>query len=132
MAQRILQFLAFLTSLHLALPAGWCCALTKGTCCDRPTTTAAKEPAPNCCCCPAEETTEPTPDPTPPPEKSWCCEREPTILSSSDFFGVDLSFAHAVDLFHPVPKPSLSPAKSDRTWAYHSPPLNVLHCVWLC
>ena len=125
--KRIMRQTLVYSALSIALPIGWCCWL--------PTFAYASgegSKKPTCCCCKEESTTKPA-KPSPPVPIACCCEPMPATMPKVfdeypdlDLLVTDLSLAHddfiaefkprhsAINLFGP------------------SPPLNLLHCVWLC
>ncbi len=132
--------LALLSSLLLALPPGWCCSVGLAACGEKPPLAEKQENAPpshkGCCCCPEALQTEPAESaPAPKPNKpvtSCCCEKQPTALPDTGWHLPDWDVSPPA-----IPVARLSvvrgvPGPTGRVFVASSPPLYVLHCVWLC
>jgi hypothetical protein len=116
----ILRGLAFLAALVLMAPQGWCCGA--GVHASRE---QSKEP-----CCPCQQKHEETPKPVPHPAKDCQCQVD-SVASPSEKPAFDLA---VVPLVSPLPEPALADPThhADLDFEPHSPPLQLLHCVWLC
>jgi hypothetical protein len=133
--------LAILSGLLLALPQGWCCFFGVADCCAKPQQTQKEESAPptpkrSCCCCLEQPSGEPTDsEPVPPPTKpakSCCCEKQPTAPPKAVQQLPDLDALPST-----LPIPLTTDAREESVPAGQvfigpSPPLHVLHCIWLC
>ena len=136
----LIRSLAFLSSILLALPGGWCCRFGL-PCCDQgqPTESRPAAPAPakptSCCCHQANQQKHNDPPPAPKPSTpvTGCfCEKAPTIAPEVARLGPDLFLA-------PLATPADSPLSdagdpSDLCPVFDPPrsPLYISHCVWLC
>ncbi len=126
--------------LVAALPPGWCCYVGAAGCCGRVSTGAAETvPAPcdgccGSCCCPAEG---PASRPNEPPRRlplrtCRCCLEQ--VMKQPDRVP-RLAAPQAAVVLPAIAPPgpdladSLPPADRPVTF---SPPLHLLHCVWLC
>jgi hypothetical protein len=115
------------------LPVGWCCWLPAAHA-DEP---KAADAAP-CCCCAEKPAPKPkqTPSEETPQLPSCCCDPQPA-LAPDDAVAVPRSkLVLALDA---VFNTSDIVAVEVSTWQplsavlrTHSPPLHLLHCVWLC
>ena len=142
------RVLALACGVLLALPPGWCCKATARECCG-PAPLSPSAPA-KCCvdrtcagktcaagCCskePADQGTTPAPTPQKPnrPCDTSCCEYSPAVAPKVDHpvidlgpVGVQISFTETADPGEVAVSVSVPPRSA-------FPPLNVLHCVWLC
>ncbi len=127
------RILVHLVSVLIVMPFGWCCWL--------PTAAAEQPKAPmeNCCCSHAKPAKSPAPA-KPAEEKpetpSCCCELAPVAVLTDVPDGTDLK---------PVVVLAVLPTSIDEIsldacvgWLtapflhLNSPPLHLLHCVWLC
>ncbi len=137
MTTRLVRFLVFVLSFHLAMPPAWCCYLTAGPCCkESPKPTETKKKA-KCCCeeCETADDAPVTPKKAPPapttPCDSPCCVHEPTTLVDRDFGQDGVAIAISVDavsssaVVSHISDDSFPPVNSLST-------LHVLHCRWLC
>jgi hypothetical protein len=139
--------LAAAVALILVLPPGWCCAASGGRCCGHVAVLGATPdtPAPTCskckacsggCCCTKVEGRRPAPPQSPaqpaPARKADCCERQQVAAPKVELPTLD-GFAAALeppllltaDLLAERFGVGVSPRCA-------SPPLHLLHCVWLC
>ncbi len=123
------QTLVYCLAFSIALPIGWCCWLSVYA-----FASEVKAAKPVCCCCKDETTTPKTPaKPTPKAPLLCCCEPMPATTPETfgDYPAIDVSIStplvssadrlanySQIDLTNDAPGPS--------------PPLNLLHCVWLC
>jgi len=113
--------------------------ITPAPCCGKQQPVEKREAASKhkpCCCC--SESAEQTPSPPKPepkprtPVKPCCCEKAPTVPSDLARIIPDLA---AVALFVPVEPGLLESAvrtPSGSVFVDSSPPLHILHSVWLC
>jgi len=126
MTRVVRAILVHFCSLLLVVPVGWCCWL--------PTLRASeKAPEPECCCCAKTEKPAPTKDaPKAPEAPSCCCDPQPAAILSKpndrshapiDALAADVAEFHKLCIGLTSPIPLLNDP---------SPPLRVLHCVWLC
>jgi hypothetical protein len=118
----------------LALPPGWCCVLP--VCTARGTERAPSEERHDCCKhCPHREDRAKPPVPmAPAPEPcALCCQPSLDRLppASPEKVQPDLSLPTPL-LPMPVLIAEVSGVVADVSLPDPSPPLNVLHCVWLC
>jgi hypothetical protein len=123
------HLLAYVCSLFLVIPAGWCCQLP-GICDDSDGCGDAGRPAATCCCCerPADEPTDA--DPPAPPAKCPCIEKAaPTSLAADQFEPAALSTLLPLFL-QPAALGGELIAQTEGVFA--DIPLHLLHCVWLC
>lgn len=120
------RFLLLLPSLVLALPPCWCCmvaaplkqdapAQPQKTCChsqrpDSPKPPSERSPFPKSCCPPSLSTTAPS-------VKSYQPESMVPVAPPDSDVG--------------SPTPAITPEVA-RHFSFDSPPLQLLHCVWLC
>ncbi len=128
------RILAFCAAFSLAFPTGWCCrGFTAGA---AQTEEEAPADPPTCCHQPAppQPTTDTEEDEAPAPvPPACCCLQEPAITAEQVKLPVaaDLSIlAGSVTIDVPLsggaaPSTPLNPFTLD-------PPLQILHCVWLC
>jgi hypothetical protein len=124
------QLLTSIAAALLALPPGWCCHLphaaaappakAASSCCTRHGPRAPSVPPgrggdvpEKVCCCPADAGLPPAPEtPAPPPDLPAL-----TLLDAADL----------------TPSLSLEDGWPPAFWSHVvSPPLHVLHCLWLC
>lgn len=134
------QLLIALCGILLVLPPGWCCHLQVSPC--RPTAGVATHevqqaaiPLSECCCCSTPDSTEgnsKAPTDKPAPVKKSCCESTPVIMpekervKEQDFLSIPVSLIMGNDWIVVHKLPCGTPVFD---W---SPPLHLLHCVWLC
>jgi hypothetical protein len=132
MPRRPFRVLALVCGLVLALPPGWCCLLAAPK---APVRAAAPTCDGCCCCC---RVAHPPADPPAPPRgpfaKGCCCaDRNATKPAGPEM----IAPCPAPDLLAVPPAAAPAPAHlgpvlvADRP-DLHSPPANLLHCVWLC
>jgi hypothetical protein len=138
-----IKILALLSSLHLMLPAGWCCVWDFGPCC-APAAVSHQSSLQKHSCCELETespTTSPSPnaatDPKGPiapakPCESPCCGSQPTVLVRAEA-SVDPATALLADVV-PLELPAavglIVPSQSIHDIL--GPPLHISHCCWLC
>ncbi|MCI0456822.1 MAG: hypothetical protein L0Z62_07575 [Gemmataceae bacterium] len=128
------RILAFCAAFSLAFPTGWCCrGFVAGA-----AETGEEVPVEPHTCCHQTAPPQPTPDteedesPAPVPP-ACCCQPEPAVTAEPVKLPVaaDLAIlAGSVTLDAPL-FGGAAPSTPLDTFA-HSPPLQVLHCVWLC
>ena len=123
-----LRCLALGCSLLVALPSAWCCILSAPV--------AAKEPtkARSCCRC-AEREQAPAPQRRPAPQKETdcpCYDRNATAPDGPKVVDSDLSFPTAAGALAAVLVAMGDGDGTPVTLHLLSPPLRLLHCVWLC
>jgi hypothetical protein len=124
------RLLALIAAASLALPPGWCCGLIQ------PRTPKSKsEPRPHRCCAhvPRPAKQDPKPAPCPPvPRPAFCCRLD-IPLPGKPQLRPDISYAAepvSVAAAYPtVERPALADGLD---FIGPSPPLQILHCVWLC
>jgi hypothetical protein len=122
----IRQLLAFGATLLLALPPGWCCLLPRFG------ATAPSPKAKRHCCsegpaprrdCPAHDRGN---DPLAP---SCCCQTDPALPPGPEATPADLAAT-------PLPGVAVAPVplggELAQDFNFSPPPLQLLHCVWLC
>lgn len=127
------QILVLVCAIELALPTGWCCRIDAAV---EPSEDSAPAPAPACCCCcpvaqPEPTTSEAADAPRPAAPLACCCKPRQAALQkdipAGETIGVvywQTSFAVAVSMG--------SPQRSADFVPILSPPLHLLHSVWLC
>lgn len=128
MATLLRHLLAFVCGLTLALPPGWCCALSQFGLRGTGTPTSG-------CCQGAGEQQEPATPKAPTPDRSQPCgcvdRNTPPEPGKPRLSGVDFAASSTL-----APTPVFSPESCcvtlPRVAIVHSPPFHVLHCVWLC
>jgi hypothetical protein len=141
MSKGVYRTLAVVCGLLLALPPGWCYLLSRGQCCV-PTPVAKKATPQNCPKCSGtspdpEEGTHCPPGPSPPREpgepcQSGCCLYQPTAVPKTELPGVAFGPADG-ELVHFLTCPARSVGHRPNIPAHPTtPPLYVLHCIWLC
>ncbi len=129
--------LVLCNAFFLVLPQGWCCFLPVPTAC--PDQAPAKTA--DCCHCSQSVTQEqekqepeaPARSPEPvKPVKTCCCQ--PDTLAGPNGEKVQLDLGPAVPFIATAPElaPVGSPGRTSFGFHSHSPPLQLLHCVWLC
>jgi hypothetical protein len=127
--------LALCNALLLVLPQGWCCFLPVPTACPEQTPAKAAD------CCPCKEGTKqkpatPKPAPTQEPAKPFktCCYCQPATFTEPRSEKVHLDFGPAVPLIASTFDAAPAGTADLTTCVYlsDSPPLQLLHCVWLC
>ncbi|MCX7663912.1 MAG: hypothetical protein N2112_00030 [Gemmataceae bacterium] len=160
MSRLLNQVLVVVCAISLVFPAGWCCKVAWGGCCQGtpqaalPTDEAEdfcqpSSPAPKkCCCCetvpvPVEPTSNDTgladrltdrsaPAKAPQPIPHGCCEPVDAILNSITIDCVDLSPSTLFwELVWDVRKDAPRSVVGHEARS-HSPPLHVFLCVWRC
>lgn len=133
-------------SFFLALPPGWCCTLMVGDCCaatkERAETTEPDSESD--CCCRGEHETPRTPAPrenspnqspcdgSTGPCKSPCCERLPTLKPVVEIHTVDVAVLPFELVDHHMSMIGQWPVVDVPDAIPICPPLNLLHCQWLC
>ena len=137
MGGTLLRLLAFMSSLLLALPPGWCCYVGQGDCCKRQAQSENATPSHRGGCCGPEqsapEPTDPSPAPKPSkPGKAWCCERPPTAKPDSERHAPDLNALPTTPLADLTTFGSCDAVSTSHWPTTSSSRLHVLHCVWLC
>jgi hypothetical protein len=128
MTRVVRAILVHFCSFLLAVPVGWCCWLP---------TLRSSEKEPECCCCAKPETPAPTKkQPETPEAPSCCCDPQPAAILSKfndrSHVLVDALpavFAGASAELHTTCIGLTSPIAFLNA---PTPPLRVLHCVWLC
>ena len=134
-----LRSLALCNAFLLVLPQGWCCFLPVPTVC----TDQALAKTTDCCHCSnsAQQKPEASDDvkqepkaPTPEPVKPVTCCCQPDALAGPNGENVRLDLGPAVPLIATAPDlASVGNAGQTSFGSHsHSPPLQLLHCVWLC
>jgi hypothetical protein len=135
MKRKVRRILVHLCSLLVLMPFGWCCWLPVLRAQESSKEKAAENPAPCCCCVP-----KPAPAPEQPKEESpqtpsCCCEPQPAALLSAPVKAPTIFDALAIVasvVGAPITLPFLTiPAEIPGHHA-NSPPLHLLHCLWLC
>jgi hypothetical protein len=121
------RILVLTCGLLLALPPGWCCLLPQ---------VGIRQPgkATASCCHHKDQASTPTTPKAPLPEHGppcGCVDRDSPVPSGPKTLPVDLASVPAVVL-QPVFDGGAGAVVILTTAAVASPPLNVLHCVWLC
>lgn len=131
----LLRSLVVCNAFLLALPQGWCCFLPVPTGC--PDQTPAK--AADCCPCgdgAKQKPTTPKSAPTPEPDKpcKTCCYCQPATFTgpSSEKVHHDLGLAAPFIISTFDAALHIAPDLTACGYRSHSPPLQLLHCVWLC
>jgi hypothetical protein len=128
--ERFVRGLVFCTAVLLALPQGWCCFLPL------PTPCREEAPAEVAACCHGpdgvrHEPMAPTPEPAK-PLKACCCQPDALAGPNVEKPQLDLGLVASVS----APAPGLAfantPGRIDDGFHLLSPPLHLLHCVWLC
>jgi hypothetical protein len=125
-----MRSLVLCNALLLVLPQGWCCLLFAQTACQG----KAPAKAADCCHCSGgakHEPSAPTPQPAK-PFKACCAQSDALARSSGEIVHPDLGLA--LPLIAKVSgHPSFGkPVQASFDFHSHSPPLQLLHCVWLC
>jgi hypothetical protein len=125
--QWVRRILVHLCSVLLATPIGWCCWL--------PVVHAADEKAEvaKCCCCvPKEKPVKP--QGAPEPSRSCCCDPLLVASSTSELTGKEATPALPAVLVPSASITAISLAIALNPPSLHdpSPPLHLLHCLWLC
>ena len=127
--QRLCQrvWLAYL-ALVLIAPGGWCCFLA-------PAAPAETEPVSHCPHCPPPEPAD-SPDDDAPREPNGpmncpCLDRQATAPVAADELKPVLHFAPLSGMVD-VPAPASDTMPPARPALASSPPLHLLHCLWLC
>src|SRR5262245_31822275 len=135
----VTRSLGLLCSLLLVLPPGWCCAAGVAACCGKQQPVEKQEApqtAKNCCCCPEpsdqkcnrrNSTAKPSK-----PAKSCCCESLPSLLTEKADQWPDLVAMPLVILVEELVFDASDRIDSGHVFVDSSPPLHVLHCVWMC
>jgi hypothetical protein len=122
------RILVHLCSILLATPIGWCCWL--------PVVQAAeKAEEADCCCCTAKEKPAPAKSREAPSRApTCCCDPQPGVSSASDVTGKAPAPALPAVLVSFSSVAALSSALALAPPSLHdpSPPLHILHCLWLC
>jgi len=121
------RILVHLCSVLLATPIGWCCWL--------PVVHADEKADEAKCCCTPKEKPVPSKQEAPQPSRSCCCEAIPVISSTSELTGKDPASALPAILVPSASLAAISLASSvldPRSLHDPSPPLHLLHCLWLC
>src|SRR5437588_9238821 len=122
--------LVFCNALLLALPQAWCCFVPLPTACPDEAPVEVAE------CCPCSDSVKqkpaaPTPEPAK-PLKACCCQPDTLAGPNAEKFHLDLGVVAPVSATAPdLPLPN-APGQIDHGFHLLSPPLHVLHCVWLC
>jgi hypothetical protein len=124
------RFLFCLTAVLLACPPGWCCILPR-----LHTAKAASTPAPepvHSCCHPQPPPAEPDSDSDKAPVAVCNCPREEATPPESSVATPDPDAAVLVP--PPASETASVSAHAVETAQPHSlsPPLQLLHCIWLC
>lgn len=130
------NLMALVAAALVALPPGWCCRLVSARgCMPAETAKAAAAPQPLSCCHHKPVQKQPSPcAPQSPakPGQMLCCFPQPTVPQKTSWQAPDLAML-------PFEQPvvlalgTLSPSLPEPAWfVVNSPPLNLLHCVWLC
>lgn len=139
MGLRAVRPLVLVCSLLLAMPQGWCCILASYM--PKATGTAASGTKSLAGCCPCQPLqSDPSDTPTPAEKPSAptnticpCADRHATLPDAPSVEQVDAGFV----LFLP-PLSLVAPGIEHRAAVAGAdlppptPPLHVLHCVWLC
>lgn len=142
----LLSLVNLACSLLLLLPQGWCCFITAGRCCGQKpllashlppsTTPSACTQCVGRCVCPkkGKQPLAPAhgPEQRKPPCQSLCCEPLTAVAPKIDPPGLDLAAAGFEVTFTPLPLASPKSVRVNVPPRSAFPPLNVLHCVWLC
>lgn len=125
-----LRSLVLCNALLLALPQGWCCLIPLATACPDETPVEAAE----CCHCSngvKHEPSTPTPKPAK-PLKACCCQPDSLAGPNAEKFHFDLGMVAPVDATVSDLALPNNPGQVAHGFHLLSPPLNLLHCVWLC
>jgi len=122
----LFKLLMLVSTLHLALPSGWCCVASA-----RQVEAEAEAPKPGCCCHTEQETPGEKPASLPPARQ--CCQPvvstpapEPTQTHP------DLTVTSALVLPEAAAALPVVVALANQQVIVTSPPLHVFLCVWRC
>jgi hypothetical protein len=117
--------LVHLVSLVIAVPVGWCCRA--------PLIQANEDSGTGECCCCAERKNPPSEAPAPP---TCCCEPTPAaVLGCSQDEIKQAASEPLAAASWPTVYHSFASAENEQPVVIslgRSPPIHVLHCVWLC
>jgi hypothetical protein len=123
------RILALWSAFLLALPQGWCCFLAL------PTVRSAEAPAKVTACCHRSDGVKHEPKAQAPqpakPLKACCCQPDTVAGPSAEKLTMDLGQVAAAAAAADVPI-AHAPGDLVRGPYLLSPPLHLLHCVWLC
>lgn len=129
-------------STSLVLPTGWCCWLPAVVAAHLPARAVEKStptpaPAPCCCCEPQTTETAGTTDPTAPREAppvpiKCCCEAQASLLPKPIEKTSPPAFVFALPVLAVAPPAVVVDVVAPCAGDIVSPPLHLLHSVWLC
>jgi hypothetical protein len=137
MRHRLTNLVAIAASLLLALPPGWCCWSASATGREPARLVDAQSiPQSHSCCQHHKAAKTPKQSPATPrlpmhPGQSACCVPQHVVPAKAS----PASILFAPPIVLPFAAFAASPielALSPIWFVVHSPPLNILHCVWLC
>ena len=111
----------------LALPQGWCCFVPVPSAC--PNEAPANAKCSHCSRDVKHEPSAPTPEPAK-PDKVCCCQSDTLAGLNAEKFQLDPGLVAPVSAAADIPLPNRS-AEIARCHLL-SPPLHLVHCVWLC
>jgi len=124
------RILTLIAATSLALPPGWCCGPVQPR-----TPTSKSEPRPRRCCAHAPKPAKPDPKPAscpPVPRPAFCCRLDTSLPAKPQVRPNTSGVAEPVAPVRTCPTSENPTLMDGLGFTGPSPPLQILHCVWLC